>query len=86
MEHILKELWDQCIKEFEHVLKHGGRLIITIDMSTPAANYRIYLKLVNSCTLKLVGNPHYDVPISREDKQRRHPGHTYETIGLVWQG
>jgi len=66
-------------------LKPGGRLIITLDMSASDANNHQYLKLVNSCSLKLVGEPHYSVPISQEDKKDRH-GHTYETIGLIWQG
>ena len=86
MEHIPVDLWKRCIKQFERVLKPGGRLIVTLDMSTPQANDRLYLKLVNYCTLKLIGEPYYDVPISQANKQTRHPGHTYETIGLVWQG
>lgn len=87
MEHIPVENWNQCMKEFERVLKQpGGRLIITLDMGTPNANNRQYMELVNSCSLELIGDPHYSVPISREDKEARHPGHTYETIGLVWQG
>ena len=86
MEHIPREYWRQCMKEFERVLKADGRLIITLDMSAPNANDRQYLELVNSCSLQLVGDPHYSVPISQEDKGARHPGHTYETIGLVWQG
>ena len=86
MEHIPVENWGQCMKEFERVLKPGGRLIITLDMSTPNANDRQYLKLVNSCSLKLVGDPNYTVPISQEDKEARHLGYSYETIGLVWHG
>ena len=86
MEHIPVELWEQSIKEFERVLKPGGRLIITLDMSTPQANDHFYLKLVDCCSLRLIGDPDYDVPITQADKQTRHPGHTYETIGLIWQG
>ncbi len=86
LEHISVDQWNLCIKEFERVLKPGGRLIITLDMSTPQADERIYLKLVDCCSLKLVGEPYYNVPISQSDKKSRHPGHTYETIGLVWQG
>lgn len=86
MEHIPVEFWEQCIKEFERVLKPGGRLIITLDMSTPQANDHFYLKLVDCCSLRLIGDPDYDVPITQADKQTRHPGHTYETIGLIWQG
>ena len=86
MEHIPVESWNQCCKEFERVLKSSGRLIITLDMSTSKSNDRQYLKLVNNCSLKLIGDPYYDVPISQEDKNARHPGHTYETSVLVWQG
>tara|TARA_B100000315_G_C14560069_1_gene580057 strand:- start:1897 stop:2115 length:219 start_codon:yes stop_codon:yes gene_type:complete len=69
------------------VIKPGGRLIITLDMTNSDANDRQYLKLVNSCSFKLVGDPYYDVPISQKDHESRH--HTdqdWETIGLVWQG
>ena len=86
LEHIPVESWDQCMKEFERVLKPGGRLIITLDMTNPDANDRQYLKLVNSCSLKLVGDPYYEVPISQKDQESRHPGQDWETIGLVWQG
>ena len=86
MEHIPVENWNQCMNEFERVLKPGGRLIITIDMGTQYANNRQYMELVNCCSIELIGDPHYSVPISQEDKEARHPGHTYETIGLVWQG
>lgn len=86
MEHIPTETWEQCLREFERVLKPGGRLIITLDMSALDADGRLYLKLINNCKLKLIGNPYYEVPISLMDKQARHPGHGYETIGLVWQG
>lgn len=86
MEHIPVDLWPACIREFERVLKPGGRLAITFDMSTPDANDRQYLTLINSSSHKLLGNPHYEVPISPADKQLRHPGQTYETMGLVWQG
>lgn len=85
MEHIPQEDWKKCIQEFERVLKPGGRLIITIDMEFGQANNRLYLKLVDYCTLTLVGNPDYKVPISQEDKEKRHPGKYYETIGLVWE-
>lgn len=86
MEHIPIESWQRCIKEFERVLKAGGRLIITLDMETAQANDRQYLRLVDYCSLELVGDPYYEVPITLEDQQLRHLGHTnYETIGLVWQ-
>jgi len=86
MEHIPTEIWEQCLREFERVLKPGGRLIITLDMNASDADGRLYLKLINNCKLKIIGNPYYEVPISLIDKQARHPGHGYETIGLVWQG
>ena len=73
------------MQEFQRLLEPGGRLIMTMDMGVGQANNRLYLKLVNCCTLRLVGNPHYEVPISEEDKEKRHPGHSYETISLVWE-
>jgi SAM-dependent methyltransferase len=85
MEHIPEEIWGRCMSEFERVLKPGGRLIITMDMNSSMADDRGYLKLVNSTSLKLIGDPSYDFPISSESKKRRHPGYSYETIGLVWQ-
>ncbi len=85
MEHIPQEDWKKCIQEFERVLKPGGRLIITLDMDLEEANNRLYLKLVDYCTLPLIGDPYYDVPISQEDREKRNGGHFYETIGLVWQ-
>jgi len=85
IEHIELNLWQRCIEEFERVLKPKGRLIITLDMGTPEANDKQYLKLVDSCSLKLIGNPTYETPITLENKQVRHPGHTFETIGLLWQ-
>lgn len=85
MEHIPEEIWPACIKEFERILKPGGRLILTLDMSSADANNRKYMKLLDNCNLKLIGNPSYKIPITAEDKQQRHPGQTYETIGLLWQ-
>lgn len=85
MEHIPVEIWPDCIKEFERVLKPKGRLIITLDMGTSEANERQYRKLIECCSLKLIGKPDYNTPISPEDKEQRHPGHTYETMGLVWK-
>jgi len=86
MEHISLKSWKMCIKEFERVLKPEGRIIVTLDMSATKANQRQYIRLVEYCSLKLVGDPHYEVPISTKDKNMRHPGHVYETMGLVWQG
>jgi hypothetical protein len=56
-----------------------------MDMGPEEANNRLYLKLVDYCTLTLIGNPEYEVPISQEDKEKRHPGHSYETIALIWK-
>jgi len=85
IEHIPQKHWEKCIQEFSRILKPKGRLIITMDMGISQANQQLYLKLVNYCTLSLVGNPSYDIPISEEDKEKRHPGNSYETIGLVWK-
>lgn len=84
MEHIPLELWAKCMAEFERVLRPGGRLVITLDMTTPQANDRLYLRLVEACPLRLLGDPRYDIPLAHDEQQRRHPGHGYETIGLVW--
>ncbi|MBI2910199.1 MAG: class I SAM-dependent methyltransferase [Chloroflexi bacterium] len=86
MEHIPRHLWRRCMEEFERVLKPGGRLILTLDMGTVGANDREYLSLVDSCSLKLLGDLPYETPISPEDKELRHPGYSHETLGLVWQG
>ncbi len=86
LEHIPTVLWGDCMREFERVLRPGGRLIITLDMSSQDANNRLYLKLVEHCKLTLIRGPLYSVPISQIDKQDRHPGYTHETMGLVWQG
>ena len=84
IEHIPREIWPRCIGELERVLKPGGRLVITMDMETSEANERIHEQLVKACTLSLLGEPHYEVPLNAEEQQRRHPGHRYETLGLVW--
>ena len=34
MEHIPSGLWGRCMAEFERVLRPGGRLLITLDMTT----------------------------------------------------
>ncbi len=85
MEHIPQDDWKKCIQQFVRILRPGGRLIITLDMGVGQANDRLYLKLLDCCSLTLVGDPHYEVPIGHEDKEKRHPGISYETIGLVWQ-
>lgn len=85
MEHIPRSEWFLCMKQLARVVRLGGRLVLTLDMSTPDANARAYERLIASCPLHPVGNVDYPVPIPDEDKRLRHPGHTYETIGLVWQ-
>lgn len=85
VEHIPKAEWSLCILQLARVVKPGGRLVLTLDMSTPDANARVYERLIKACPLDLVGNVDYPVPIPDEDKRLRHPGHTYETIGLVWR-
>jgi|GEM_PF-2038330 len=85
IEHIPRELWAGCVKEFERVLRPGGRLVITQDMTTEEANEEVYRRLIDACSLRLLVDPRYPVPLAREDQQRRHPGQGYETIGLVWQ-
>lgn len=84
MEHIPIALWDACMREFGRVLRPGGRLIITLDMTTPEANERIYRRLVEGTDLQLIGRPDYEVPLRAEEQELRHPGHGYETIGLAW--
>ncbi|MCI0568935.1 MAG: class I SAM-dependent methyltransferase [Acidobacteria bacterium] len=85
IEHIPREMWAGCVKEFERVLRPGGRLVITQDMTTREANEEVYRRLLSACSLRLQGDPRYSVPLAHEDQQRRHPGQGYETIGLVWQ-
>ena len=85
MEHIPGGLWRASMQEFQRVLAPGGRLIITLDMTAEEADQHLYLELVVHCDLALLGDPRYDVPIGPESKQARHPGHGYETVGLVWE-
>ena len=85
IEHIPRDMWAGCIQEFERVLRPGGRLVITQDMTTEEANEEVYRRLLSACSLRLLSDPRYSVPLDREDQQRRHPGQGYETIGLVWQ-
>jgi SAM-dependent methyltransferase len=84
MEHIPAGIWPKCMAEFERVLRPGGRLVITLDMTTPQANDRLYRRLLEACSLRLIGDPDYEVPMNPEEQRIRHPGHGYETIGLVW--
>jgi len=84
MEHIPVENWPACMREFARVLAAGGRLTITLDMTREEADERRYRRLVDACPLRLLGDPHYAAPIDPADGQRRHPGHGYETIGLIW--
>jgi len=85
MEHIPRAAWKGCMREFERVLKPGGRLVITLDMTPEEADDRVYGELLAHCTLALLGDPRYDVPIGKESKAARHPGHGYETLGMVWE-
>jgi SAM-dependent methyltransferase len=85
MEHIPRIAWKGCVREFERVLRPGGRLVITLDMTPEEADGRVYRELLAHCTLALLGDPGYDVPIGPESKAARHPGHGYETLGLVWE-
>lgn len=85
MEHIPRSDWPVCMKQLARVVRPEGRLILSLDMSTPDANARIYQRLIEACPLDLMGTVDYPVPIPAEDKQLRHPGHSYETIGLLWQ-
>jgi SAM-dependent methyltransferase len=85
IEHIPHDLWPACVREFERVLRPGGRLVITMDMETHEADARLPLRLVEACTLRLVGDPRYAVPLDPAEAQRRHPGNWYETMGLVWE-
>jgi SAM-dependent methyltransferase len=84
MEHIPETEWSFSMNQLARVVKHGGKLILTFDMSTPYADARAYERLITACPLNLVGSVEYEVPIPDEDKRLRHPGHTYETVGLVW--
>ena len=84
IEHIPPERWAGCMKELARVVRPGGRLILTEDMTSEEANREVYRKLVECCPLRLAGDPRYPVPLDPADQQRRHPGQGYETIGLVW--
>ena len=84
IEHIPHALWPACVREFERVLRPGGRLVITMDMETHEADARLPLRLVEACSLHQLGDPRYPVPIDPDEAQRRHPGNWYETMGLVW--
>jgi SAM-dependent methyltransferase len=85
VEHIPKSEWSLCMEQLVRVVRPGRRLVLTLDMSTPDANARVYERLLEACPLDLIGNVDYQVPIPDEDKRLRHPGHTYETVGLVWR-
>lgn len=84
IEHIPQSEWSVCMEQLARVVSPTGRLVLTLDMSAPDANAHVYKRLISACPLDLIGNADYPVPIPDEDKRLRH-GHTYETIGLVWQ-
>lgn len=85
LEHIPVASWPACMRQMERVLAPDGLLIVTLDMTRDEADARHHLKLVEAVRLPLQGDPGYRVPIPPEDAARRHPGHGYETIGLVWR-
>jgi SAM-dependent methyltransferase len=85
IEHIPPKAWPGCIREMERVLRPGGRLVITEDMTPEEADAQVYRRLVDACRLRLLGEPRYAVPIPASDARLRHPGQGYETIGLVWE-
>lgn len=85
IEHIPQSEWSLCMEQLSRVVKPTGRLLLTHDMSRQEANARVYRHLIEACTLDLIGSVDYPVPIPDEDRELRHPGHTYETVGLVWQ-
>lgn len=85
LEHIPLEEWGACMTQLARVLRPGGRLLVTLDMSTPQADSRHYQHLCGKGNLRPLNQVEYDVPISQQDKQRRHPGWTYETLGQVWE-
>jgi SAM-dependent methyltransferase len=84
IEHIPQSDWILCMEQLSRVVKSGGRLVLTFDMSAQDANAYLFKHLIAACPLDLIGNIDYPVPIPDEDKRLRH-GHTYETVGLVWQ-
>ncbi|HEV8374617.1 MAG TPA: class I SAM-dependent methyltransferase, partial [Candidatus Polarisedimenticolia bacterium] len=49
IEHVPRELWAGCVREFERVLAPGGRLVITQDMTTSEANEEVYRSLLAAC-------------------------------------
>lgn len=85
IEHIPQSEWSLCMEQLARVVRPGGRLVLTLDMSAPDANVHVYKRLIATCPLDLIGNVDYPVPIPDEDKRLRHPGHGYETVGLVWR-
>jgi SAM-dependent methyltransferase len=86
LEHVPQADWARCMGEFQRVLRPGGRLVVTLDMSRADADARQYRRLVEACSLRLLGDTDYVVPIAEADSRVRHPDQPYETIGLVWQG
>ncbi len=85
IEHIPQEAWPGCLNEMERVLRPGGLLVITEDMTSQEADAQVYRRLLEASRLRLLGDPGYTVPIPEQDARQRHPGQGYETIGLVWE-
>jgi len=79
MEHIPRSDWSTCIEELARVLRRGGRLIITLDMSSRGSYaYRTIIKYSTYTGLQSLGKVDHSVP-----SDLRHPDWTYETVGLV---
>ena len=85
MEHIPIDEWSSSMEQLARVLCPHGRLLLTLDMTSPQADRRHYQHLCRERELQLLNEVDYVTPISVESKQRRHAGYTYEVLGLVWE-